>query len=435
MRNNIVHPGADELTYEIREIVAVAERLKKVGVPICWENIGDPVAKGHMIPDWIKTIVSDLTLHDNNSYGYSPTRGIRSTREFIAEKRNAEGGAQITPDDILFFNGLGDAIQTSFLYLHPRARVLGPDPAYPTYSSAEGAHAGAPHLTYNLLPERAWQPDLDDIRNKVRYNPEVSGILIINPDNPTGTVYREETLRGIVAIAREYDLFVISDEIYANIVYDGVMVPLSKVLDGVPGIAMKGLSKEVPWPGARCGWIEVYNSEQDPVFARYVKTLVDAKMLEVCSTTLPQKALPKILSDPRYEAHLADVAAEFAGKAQLFYDAFQGVPGLIVNKPMGAFYACVVFDDGVLTGAQTLPVDNPAARSIVEELIHDLPLDKRFVYYLMASTGIVLVPLSGMNSHRLGFRMTLLEKDVRQFSATLATLRSAIERYLSSSRT
>lgn len=432
MRTNIVHPGADELTYEIREIVAVGEYLKTLGVPIYWENIGDPVAKGHVIPEWIKEIVSDLTKNDNSSYGYSPTRGILATREYLAHIRNAEGGAQITPDDILFFNGLGDAIQTSFMYLHPRARILGPNPAYPTYSSAEAAHADAPHMTYNLIPEKGWQPDLLDIRNKVHYNPEISGILIINPDNPTGTVYSEETLRGIVQIAREYDLFVMSDEIYSQIVYGGKMVPLSQVLDGVPGIAMKGLSKEVPWPGARCGWIEVYNREKDPVFARYVKTLVDAKMLEVCSTTLPQKALPKILGDARYPEHLREVAREYQVKADIFETAFKDVATVIANKPLGAFYASVVFKDDVLRHDQTLPITDDAVRAHIEKLVVGIPNDKRFVYYLMASTGITVVPLSGMNSHREGFRITLLEPDVEKFSSMLEKLVESIGAYSAS---
>jgi alanine-synthesizing transaminase len=432
MRTNIVHPGADELTYEIREIVAIGEELKALGVPIYWENVGDPVAKGQIVPTWVKEIVSDLTIHDNSSYGYSPTRGILNTREYLARARNAEGGAQITPEDILFFNGLGDAIQTSFLYLHPRARVLGPNPAYPSHSSAEAAHADAPHLTYNLIPENGWQPDLLDIRNKVHYNPGISGILIINPDNPTGTVYSEETLRGIVQIAREYDLFMMSDEIYSQIVYGGTMIPLSKVLDGVPGIAMKGLSKEVPWPGARCGWIEVYNKDTDPVFARYVKTLVDAKMLEVCSTTLPQKALPKILGDSRYPAHLAEVAEGYRIKSEILSEVFSGVDGVIANKPLGAFYAAIVFKDGVLTQHQTLPIADVRVRSRIEGLVEGMPADKRFVYYLMASTGITVVPLSGMNSHRAGFRLTLLEPDVEVFRRTLTTIVQSITTYITS---
>jgi len=89
----------------------------------------------------MKEIVSTLVMTDDSSWGYSPTRGVRATREYLAAERNAEGGVQITPDDILFFNGLGDAIQTLFMYLHPAARVIGPNPAYPTHSSAESAHA------------------------------------------------------------------------------------------------------------------------------------------------------------------------------------------------------------------------------------------------------------------------------------------------------
>ena len=148
-------------------------------------------------------------------------------------------------------------------------------------------------------------PDLDDLRMKVKYNPAISGILIINPDNPTGAVYPQEVLQEIVAIAREYDLFVVCDEIYINMVYNGKKaVPLAEVIGDVCGISMKGISKELPWPGSRCGWIEVYNQKNDPVFAKYVKSILDDKMLEVCSTTLPQTVIPKIFSDKRFPAHV-----------------------------------------------------------------------------------------------------------------------------------
>jgi len=432
MRANIVHPGADELTYEIRNIVHAGEELEKLGVHVYWENIGDPVAKGQVVPGWVKDVVADLAQNDNSCYGYSPTRGVLETREYVAAARNREGGAQITADDILFFNGLGDAIQTSFLYLHPRARVLGPNPAYPSHSSAEAAHADAPHLTYRLDPENNWQPDLHDMRNKVRYNPQITGILIINPDNPTGTVYTRETLEAIVDLAREYNLFVVSDEIYSSIVFDGTMVPLSAVLNGVPGMAMKGLSKEIPWPGARCGWIEFYNTDADPHFARYVKTLVDAKMLEVCSTTLPQRALPRIFSDERYQPHLENVAAQYKEKADMFEEAFSGVEGIIVNKPAGAFYASVVFRDGVLNDTQTLPLPSDDVRAYIEEHVAGGSLDKRFVYYLMGATGITMVPLSSMNSDLHGFRLTLLEPDRKTFTTMLTTVAEHITQYLHS---
>ena len=433
MRANIVHPGADELTYEIREIVEVGKDLERMGTTILWENIGDPVAKGEKIPAWIKEIIATTIAEDDKSFAYSPTKGLLETREFLADMRNKEGGATITPEDILFFNGLGDAISKVYTYLNKTARVIGPNPAYPTHSSAEGAHAGSHHLTYRLNPHRNWLPDLEDLRNKVKYNPNVAGILIINPDNPTGMVYPEKVLREIVAIAREFDLFIISDEIYANIVYgEEKMVPLSQVLDGVPGIAMKGLSKEIPWPGARSGWVEFYNKEKDPIFARYAKSLVDAKMLEVCSTTLPQKVLPKVFSDKRYGEHLKARAGEYKKRAEIAYNIFRSVSSVVAPKPGGAFYMSVVFEDGALNGHQTLPIENAEVKKFIEQKIAGVSPDKRFAYYLMASTGICVVPLSGFNSDLHGFRVTLLEPDEDKFRQTMQTLADKIGEYVRS---
>ena len=119
----------------------------------------------------------------------------------------------------------------------------------------------------------------------------MAGILIINPDNPTGAVYPTYILEAIVELAKRYDLFIICDEVYHHIVYNGTSTsPLSDVIGDVPAIAMRGVSKEMPWPGSRCGWIEVYNGEKDPMFAKYVQSILNAKMVEVCSTTLPQTA-------------------------------------------------------------------------------------------------------------------------------------------------
>jgi len=152
MRTNIVHPGADKLRYEIREIADVARRVAKAGIPIVWENIGDPVFKGEKPPAWIKKIVADAVKEDL-IFAYSPTKGLDETRAYIARERNKEGGIQITPDDILFFNGLGDGISHLYRNLNPRARILGPDPAYPTHSSAEAAHSNKPHITYRSRKE------------------------------------------------------------------------------------------------------------------------------------------------------------------------------------------------------------------------------------------------------------------------------------------
>jgi aspartate/methionine/tyrosine aminotransferase len=449
MRNNLIHPGADELTYAIREIIQVGHELEKLGVQMTWENIGDPIAKGQKVPDWIKELIKE-EVNDNKSFGYSPTKGVLETRKFIADQRNDEklalrspalpagrlseegGEPKLDPEDILFFNGLGDAISKTYTYLNKDARVIGPSPAYPTHSSAEAAHADSHHIMYNLLPEKNWQPDMEDLRNKVKYDPYISGILIINPGNPTGALYPKSVLQEMVNLAKEFDLFLICDEIYANIAYgeNEKFTPLHKLIDGVPTIIMRGLSKEIPWPGSRCGWIEVYNKDKDTNFARYVKTLVDAKMLEVCSTTLPQQVLPKIYSDERYEKHLKENAEKYAKKSKIAYEIFKNTPKIISPKTDGAFYVAVVFNDGAINGNQKLKIENKEARELIEKISADVSPDKKFVYYLMAATGICVVPLSGFSSKLNGFRMTLLEPDEEKFKRTVETISEKIKEYV-----
>jgi aspartate/methionine/tyrosine aminotransferase len=434
MRNNIIHPGADELTYEIREIVEIASRIEKTGVPMTWENIGDPVAKGEVIPQWIKNIVADTVRTDDSSFAYSPTKGLLATREYIARERNLEGGAPVGPDDILFFNGLGDAIATIYNYLNPESRVIGPNPAYSTHSSAEAAHARAPHLTYRLDPDNNWYPDLQDLRRQLKAHPEISGILLVNPDNPTGMVYSLEVLRQLVEIAREFDLFMISDEIYSNLFYGGVEhKKLASVIGNVPGIALRGISKEFPWPGARCGWAEFYNRDKDKAFARYAKTILDAKMMEVCATTLPQKVLPLIMGDSRYYPYLAGRNAAYWRKSQLAHGIFSGVKGLRCHKAYGAYYITVLFDEKALKPGQSLKPANPKAAEIIRPLLDTPRPDKRFVYHLLASRGICVVPLSsGFNSDLHGFRITLLEPDVDKFTKIMNEIAGAAGEYLNS---
>ena len=138
MRSNIAK-GNSGLTYEIRNIVLVAEELKKNGIEVTWENIGDPVNKGEIIPEWMKDIVKDVASR-NESYAYSPTKGVLSTREYLANQINKRGGAQITPDDILFFNGLGDAVDKLYSCLRPDLRILLPEPTYSSHYISEVAH-------------------------------------------------------------------------------------------------------------------------------------------------------------------------------------------------------------------------------------------------------------------------------------------------------
>jgi len=434
MRTDIVHIGAGELTYEIRNIVAVGEKLQELGMKTYWENIGDPVAKGEHIPKWMKDIVSE-TVQDDVTYGYSPTRGVLATRKFIAEQTNKRGKVQIGPEDIIFFNGLGDAIGKVFGFLKRTARVVVPTPSYTTHSSAEAAHAGDRPVAYKLDPHNHWYPDLDDLEKRIKYNPAVAGILIINPDNPTGAVYPVEIIKGMVQLAKKYDLFVVCDEIYINIIYNGqTTLPLSDLIEDVPAIVMRGISKEMPWPGSRCGWIEVYNGHKDPMFEKYIQSIMDAKMLEVCSTTLPQVVMPRVVTHPQYQDYLAQRIQRYERLSNVAYDCLKNVDGVLINRTNGAFYMSVVFDDGVLHNRQTLPIENSEVKAHVESLVNKpgVSLDKRFVYYLLGATGVCVVPLSSFATTLQGFRSTLLETNEEQFSKIFNNIADSIKIYLSS---
>jgi aspartate/methionine/tyrosine aminotransferase len=432
MRIELVPPGTGELTYEIRNIVNVAEKLQKHGVKINWENIGDPIVKGEIIPLWMKEIVAKAVM-DNRTWGYCHTRGVLETREFICDTTNARGGARITPDDIIFFNGLGDAIAKIYGCLRPEARVLMPSPSYTTHTLGEIGHAHSAPSLFRLKPDNNWYPDMEDLRNNIRYNPNICAIMLINPDNPTGMVYTKELLEEIVAVAREHDLFIIADEVYINVVYNGkTTVPISDVIGDVPAISLKGISKEFPWPGSRCGWIEVYNGEKDERFRKYIHLILTGKMNEVCSTTLPQTVIPEVVRHPEYAAYLAQRIASYERMSNITYDCLSKVPALQVNRTNGAFYMAVAFKDGLLNNRQSIPIANPEVKELVDGLINQpgVSPDKRFVYQILATTGICVVPLSSFSTPLQGFRVTLLEKDESECRRIYSTLAEKIGAYL-----
>lgn len=434
MRQHLLSEGAKELSYEIRGIVKKAEQIQKLGQPIYWENIGDPIQKNAQMPDWMKKIIIGL-LEENSTFGYCHSKGVLGTRQFLAERTNSRKGVQISPEDILFFNGLGDAIAKVYQYLIPTARIIGPSPAYSTHSSAEAAHANTYPITYKLDPDNKWYPDLEDLYLKVKYNSGIVGILIINPDNPTGMVYPLETLKSIVQIAKEFDLFIICDEIYNNITYNGARAyALSEFVGDTPGIAMKGISKEFPWPGSRCGWMEFYNRDKDKEFNRLCSALENAKMIEVCSTKLPQMAIPKIMASPQYDEYRKNLNDRIGKRSKIISNILGSVPALRFNETFGAFYNTIIFKDDVLKPHQKLKIKDPKIQKLVEEWLskESGPLDKRFVYYLLAAKGVCVVPISSFCSDLLGFRVTLLEENEELLVSTFTKIKEAVEEFVAS---
>ncbi|MBU2884168.1 pyridoxal phosphate-dependent aminotransferase [Gilvimarinus agarilyticus] len=433
MRQVLLHEGSRQLDYEIRDIVKKAEALQALGQKIYWENIGDPILKHAVVPAWIKEILTTL-VNENSTYGYCHSKGELETRKYVAGKNNEKGGAQITADDVLFFNGLGDAIGKLYQFLNPYSRVIGPSPAYSTHSALEAAHSNKEPLTYNLDPENNWYPDLADLRLKVKYNPNIVGILIINPDNPTGMVYPVEILEEIVEIAREFNLFLVSDEIYTNIIYNGVETKsLAEVLGDVPGIAMKGISKDTPWPGSRCGWMEFYNRKVDEQFDQYCSTLENAKMVEVCSTTLPQKALPIIQEHPKFKEYLRERRKEIEERSEIISQYLHEIPYITFNKTNGAFYNTIVFKDGSINDKQFLKIEDEQIQALAEDWVEKIgEPDKRFVYYLLAAKGVCVVPLSSFQSELRGFRITLLEENQEVLKQTFSKIAEAIYEFCTS---
>ncbi|ABR54613.1 aminotransferase class I and II [Methanococcus vannielii SB] len=430
MRTDIVSSGVGELSYEIREIVKVAKRAENSGLEIVWENIGDPIAKGEKLPHWIKEIVAETAMEDS-SYGYCPTKGLLETREFLADLNNSRNGANISSEDILFFNGLGDAITNIYGLLRKECRVIGPKPAYSTHSSAEGLHANCHPVMYELNKDDNWNPDIEDLTNKIKYNPSIAGILLINPGNPTGAVYSKKVLSNIVDIANEYDLFILTDEIYSNIVYNGKKHNyLSEVIDDVSGISLKGISKDLPWPGSRCGWAEFYNVEKDPIFHKYVENICKFKMIEVCSTTLPQKVIPRVMSDNRYGKYLEERKKHYEYASNYVYDRMKKIEGVTVNKTNGAFYNTLVLEKEYLNEDQSLKIEDNGLKNYIETISKGIPNDKRFVYYLLGSTGICTVPLTSFCSEHNGLRFTLLERNMEIMNNTFEIMAEKIEEYI-----
>jgi alanine-synthesizing transaminase len=427
MRKNLIKQGDEHLRYEIREIVEIANEIVRLGVPMIWENIGDPVAKGEQIPDWMKVVVQDAVKQDR-VYAYSPTKGDLAARRFVIEHYS---DARIcSEEDVIFFNGLGDAINKLFSTLPASARVIGPNPTYPSHATAEAIHHGGNHITYELELDNGGRINLADLEDKVKDNPDIVGILVINPNNPLGVVHPREDLVEVVRIARENDCFLLFDEIYQHLVFDASkIVKLSEIVGDIPAISMKGVSKEIPWPGSRCGWIEVYNGDKDENFRGYLHTIVVSKMLEVCSTTLPQIVFPSLVTHPEFAAFMQSRLAKYKARLETALAIFEGCDVLKPVIPDGVFYLTVTIDTSKFPKTAKLNSRNADVRDYLDVLEDKTQLrtDKLFAYELLGAEGVCVVPLSGFSSPIDGFRMTLLEENEVLFAETCRRIRRGAE--------
>ncbi len=191
-------------------------------------------------------LIEEIKRKDNLIFGYSHSRGNPAVRKWIVEyAKRFSPNCVLDYESVLLTNGLGAAIAILYHMLPRGTRILQPAPCYPTHASFESFAAGEEPLFYHLDPANGWQPNLDEIKDQIKKHPGIAGILVINPNNPTGAVYSSEVLDGIIQVAEENKVMVISDEIYFRMVYNGrTHVQLSEIAAGrIPLIVLKGLLK------------------------------------------------------------------------------------------------------------------------------------------------------------------------------------------------
>ncbi len=440
MRTQLFNPQVSLMKYGIREIVDVAQKLKELDPDFKFvgENIGDPVPKGWPVPQFLKDLIVEETNKQGDAvFGYSHSRGLPETRKWITDySKKFSPSSNLDYEYVLFTNGLGAAISALYHMLPKGSRILQPTPSYPTHASMESFAAGADPITYKLDPNNAWQPDIAHMEEQIKANPGVVGILVINPNNPTGAVYSAETLEAIVQLAEKYKLMIISDEVYFRMILSGE--PCDQITEiahnRVPLIVMRGTSKDVPWPGGRGGWLEFHNTQLDEEYLNYCESVKKRVLLEVCAVSMAQFIVPKIYDHPDFDEWSKKYNAELAKNASHIAGVLSKTKGLKVNPTQGAFYMMPLFEEGVLNENQTLPIANEKARAYIENEVNkpNFPLDKRFTYYLLASTGICVVPASGFFSPYYGFRLTTLDRDEARRTDTYARLSQAVESYLAS---
>lgn len=440
MRTKLFNPQVSLMKYGIREIVDTAQKIKELNPEqeFNYENIGDPIAKSWPVPQFLKDLITqEINKPNDTVFGYTHSRGTPNTRKWVTEyAKRFSPSSNLDYEYVLFTSGLGAAISAMYHMLPKGSRVIQPTPSYPTHASMESFAAGADPITYNLDPSNDWQPDLQHLEDQIKKHPEIVGILVINPNNPTGAVYSQETIARMVQIAEEYKLMIISDEVYFRMVFNGYKyAQITEIAhDRVPLIVMRGLSKDIPWPGGRCGWLEFHNIHLDPEYKNYVESVKKRVLMEVCSVTLPQNILPSIYEHPEFEAWNKQYNQELESTGNMIAEILSKVKGLRVNRTNGAFYMMPLFEEGVLKPHQTLPIANEKVRAYIEEQVAKpgMPLDQRFTYYILAATGIVIVPASGFFSPYYGFRITTLDRDPVRRQNTYTRLAKAIEEYIAS---
>ena len=354
----------DRFTYAIRNIVAEARKVEAGGRKVRYLNIGDPNQFGFLTPPHLIEAVVKAMRDGHNGYTASP--GIAEAREAVAADFTRRG-VDTTPDRVLITSGTSEGIELALTAVVDEGEeVLVPSPTYPLYTAVL-AKIGATPVYYRTDHANEWLPDLDHIRRVI--TPKTRALVVIDPNNPTGAIYPDETRRALIAVAEQHGLVILADEVYGDLAYDGSVPPMAILNPDAAIISYSSLSKAYLAPGWRAGWMAVGRSARlDPALAA-IKKLADGRL---CSPGPMQYAVTAALTGDR--SHQDDFRRELRRRAELTTARLNAMPGMTCVAPKGAFYA--------------MPkVALPPGRT-----------DRDYVLGLLRATGILVVYGSGFGT-------------------------------------
>ncbi|MFM2112950.1 MAG: hypothetical protein RLZZ271_1610 [Pseudomonadota bacterium] len=388
--------------YDIRgPVLDKARQMEEEGHKIIKLNIGNLAVFGFDAPEEIQ---QDMIRNLPTSAGYSDSKGIFAARKAVMHYTQQQGIAGVTLDDIYLGNGASELIvMATNALLNEGDELLLPAPDYPLWTAAVNL-SGASAVHYTCDENNGWMPSLADIRAKI--TPHTKGIVVINPNNPTGTLYSDELLKGIVEIAREHGLVIFADEVYDKVLYDGNKhTAMGSLSTDVLTLTFNSLSKSYRSCGYRAGWMVVSG---DKVPAKdYIEGLNMLSSMRLCANVPGQWAIQTALGGYQSINDLVKEGGRLRRQRDAAYEMITAIPGVSCVKPMAALYMFPRLDPKIY------PIDD----------------DKAFIAELLAETRVLLVQGSGFNyPDNQHFRIVFLphEDDLREAVSRIAKF---LERY------
>jgi alanine-synthesizing transaminase len=382
--------------YDIRgPIMDAARQMEEEGHKIIRLNIGNLAVFGFDAPEEIQ---QDIIHNLPNAAGYSDSKGIFPARKAVMHYTQQQGIKGVTMDDIYLGNGASEliAMATNAL-LNEGDELLVPSPDYPLWTACTALSGGTP-VHYMCDEANGWMPDLQDLKRKI--TPATKGIVVINPNNPTGALYSDELLKEIVAIAREYGLVILADEVYDKVLYDDVKhTAIASLSEDVLTLTFNSLSKSYRSCGYRSGWMVVSGDKK--AAADYVEGLTMLSNMRLCANVPGQYAIQTALGGYQSIKELIAPGGRLRRQRDLAYELITAIPGVTCAKPQAALYMFAKLDPKVYPIAD----------------------DRQFFLELLQETRVMLVQGSGFNyPDNQHFRIVFLphEDDLREAIGRIA---------------